>query len=186
MMLIFVPWDIWFTSKKIWFFNANYTLGFSPAGIPIEEWLFFPVTNFAVFFLYECVHSYFNKNILKNTASFILLSIAVSGLILAIINYEKWYTSMKIGGCSFLIFTTLLFLKPKNLNLFLFTYLLSLIPFLFMNGALTGMFTAKAIVGYNPEHIMNIRVFTIPVEDFFYSLFMLLFTFNIYSRLRHV
>ena len=38
MMLLFIPWDIWFTSQEVWSFNNKYTIGLKVFGLPIEEW----------------------------------------------------------------------------------------------------------------------------------------------------
>ena len=37
----FISWDVWFTTKGVWWFNTDYTLGLIIAGLPLEEWLFF-------------------------------------------------------------------------------------------------------------------------------------------------
>lgn len=39
----FILWDIWFTSRGVWWFDTNYTLGIVISGLPVEEWLFFLV-----------------------------------------------------------------------------------------------------------------------------------------------
>ena len=41
MMLIFIPWDIYFTQHGFWGFNPDYLTGISLWGLPLEEWLFF-------------------------------------------------------------------------------------------------------------------------------------------------
>jgi lycopene cyclase domain-containing protein len=51
----------------------------------------------------------------------------------------------------------------------LFAFLLSLMPFILVNGFLTGMFTPEPIVWYNNLENLGVRVFTIPLEDFSYS-----------------
>jgi lycopene cyclase domain-containing protein len=54
------------------------------------------------------------------------------------------------------------------------TYLISILPFLIVNGILTGMFTPSPIVWYNESHIIGWRIVTIPIEDLFYCFSMLL------------
>ena len=46
MATVFIPWDIWFTSQGVWWFNEKYTSGFKTLLLPIEEWLFFWVESF--------------------------------------------------------------------------------------------------------------------------------------------
>ena len=45
-MLIFIPWDVFFTINGIWGFNSNYYLGTNLFSLPIEEWLFFLIIPF--------------------------------------------------------------------------------------------------------------------------------------------
>ena len=43
MMLLFIPWDIWFTHWSVWQFNSDYICGLKVFLLPIEEWLFFVI-----------------------------------------------------------------------------------------------------------------------------------------------
>ena len=56
--------------------------------------------------------------------------------------------------------------------------MLFLIPFIIVNGILTGSWIEAPIVSYNPSENMGIRLLTIPVEDIFYGFEMILL--NIY------
>ena len=49
-----------------------------------------------------------------------------------------------------------------------------LIPFLIVNGLLTGSFLDNPIVWYSELEIVGYRIFTIPVEDAFYCMAMML------------
>jgi lycopene cyclase domain-containing protein len=57
-------------------------------------------------------------------------------------------------------------------------YAILLIPFLMVNGILTGTGIEGAVVNYNPSENLGIRILTIPVEDAFYGFEMILL--NIY------
>jgi lycopene cyclase domain-containing protein len=46
-------WDIVATGRGHWAFNPAYVLGMSLAGLPVEEWLFFPVISFVSIFTWE-------------------------------------------------------------------------------------------------------------------------------------
>ena len=59
---------------------------------------------------------------------------------------------------------------------------MSLIPFLIINGFLTGSFSETPIVNYNPNQIIGLRIFNIPIEDTMYSLLMLLIVIAIYEK----
>jgi lycopene cyclase domain-containing protein len=53
-----------------------------------------------------------------------------------------------------------------------------------MNGILTGAFIDGQVVWYSPAHILGLRIGTIPIEDAYYSLMMLLLTTVIFEALR--
>ena len=58
------------------------------------------------------------------------------------------------------------------MNQFMFTYIVALIPFIIVNGVLTGSITPEPIVWYNNEENFGIRFLTIPIEDFMYYFLM--------------
>ena len=57
---------------------------------------------------------------------------------------------------------------------FWFAYLVHLIPFLLVNGVLTGAVTNEPVVFYNVDEIIGLRIVTIPIEDTIYALTCLL------------
>ena len=65
-------------------------------------------------------------------------------------------------------------MKDRLLNRFYISFLVILIPFIIINGILTGSFIEGEVVWYNPEEITGIRLGTIPVEDFAYGFSMIL------------
>ncbi|HPH20418.1 MAG TPA: lycopene cyclase domain-containing protein, partial [Haliscomenobacter sp.] len=48
-------------------------------------------------------------------------------------------------------------------------FLVILIPFLLVDGVLTGGFTQQPVVVYNPAEFMGIRIVSVPVEDAVYG-----------------
>ena len=62
------------------------------------------------------------------------------------------------------------------------TFLVILVPFLIVNGILTGTFIEGEVVWYNPEENLGIRIFTIPVEDFGYGFSLILFDLLLSER----
>ena len=54
----------------------------------------------------------------------------------------------------------------------LVAYGLHLIPFILINGVLTGAWTPAPVVWYHEEAILGLRVATIPLEDFLYALLL--------------
>ena len=54
-------WDVVVTSRGHWSFNPNYVVGWTVLGMPVEEWLFFPVIVFVSIFTYEAAHTVLRK-----------------------------------------------------------------------------------------------------------------------------
>jgi lycopene cyclase domain-containing protein len=73
--------------------------------------------------------------------------------------------------------------NPKWSGRFLSMFLVSLIPFFWFNGTLTGMFTANPVVNYDSNEIINLRLFTIPIEDVVYNLLMLLVVTAVFEKI---
>jgi lycopene cyclase domain-containing protein len=178
----FISWDIIFTQKGVWGFNENYLIGIFLWGLPLEEWLFFISVPFASVFIYECVR-YFLPGI-KTGRSFRILTVSMAFLLLvmAVINDQKAYTFWNfIFAGSFLILVALM--NPHWLGKFWVAYSIHLIPFLFINGILTGSFLEQPIVWYNNGENLYFRIFTIPIEDFVYALLLLLMNITFYEVL---
>jgi len=183
MMLIFIPWDIYFTAKGVWWFNDRYITGFKIWHLPIEEWAFFVVVPFACVFLYEVLNHFVKADVLKPIAQPTFLILAAVLLVVGALNFTRNYTAI-----TFIITSISLVIlglkKPKWIGRFFLTYVICWLPFLLINGALTGNFTSEAVVNYDPEHNLGLRVLTIPIEDSVYNLLMLLIVISIYENQR--
>jgi lycopene cyclase domain-containing protein len=56
ILIVCVPfwvWDVIATARGHWHFNQDYVLGIGLLGLPLEEWLFFPVIGFVAVFTWE-------------------------------------------------------------------------------------------------------------------------------------
>lgn len=167
--LLFLIWDYLFTVLDVWSFNPDYILGAYFLQLPIEEILFFITVPFACIFIYECLNYYVGKDLLSEFSRLISILLIVLSIICLIFFYDKVYTLITFG----LLLTTLIYAEFKlkvNLGRFYMAYLVSLIPFYIVNGILTSV----PIVLYNDAKNMAFRVGTIPFEDHFYSMSMLL------------
>ena len=179
--VFYIIWDIWFTQRGIWHFNENYITGIKFFNLPIEEVLFFFIVPFCCVFIYECVCCYFTKLKRNNLADFILKTIAIGLLAFAILFHERDYTFYTFFFTGFFIFILFYFKKyflKFNVTAFLISYIIILIPFLIVNGFLTAI----PVVIYNNSENLNIRIYSIPFEDVFYG--MLLIMINIAGYLR--
>ena len=186
MLAIMIVWDIIFTHQGFWGFNPAYNLGVSVFGLPLEEWLFFICIPFASVFIYEVVIYYDKNNRLKKFASPVngLMMVVSFGFIM--LGYNQWYTV--VTGVALLSLTLIhqFVLKTQHtyLGRFYVALLFIFIPFIGVNGILTGSFIPDQVVWYNMNETFGIRVFTIPMEDFFYCTFMMLLTITVFEYLK--
>lgn len=164
MMLYFITWDVLFTKNNIWSFNPEYHLNFEIINLPIEEWLFFICVPFACLFIYENV-KYFNK--VEFNSKIISISIIILLSTILLITDNGLYT--QITFISLILMIIISINKSFMLNFYL-GYLVSLIPFFLVNGVLT----ATPVVLYNDNENLAFRLYTIPFEDIFYGMLMML------------
>lgn len=171
---LFIFWDILFTEKSIWGFTAEYISSIKIANLPLEEVLFFILVPFACLFIYEVSKSYFpNLNVSKVIKPFNYLFIGL-GLVLISKGIGNWYTCSAVTTGILLVLIFGIILKKSWYGWFVVSFLIALIPFLIVNGILTGATTPKPIVWYSENHIVGWRIITIPVEDLYYNLSLLL------------
>jgi lycopene cyclase domain-containing protein len=183
MMLVFIPWDIAFTVSKIWGFNEDYLTGVTIFHLPIEEWLFFLVVPYACIFIYECCRAYF-KDFLGGVAKPVLIGLGVVLIFFGVVLFDRWYTTVNFIGAGVTILAAVI-IQQKNMGYLLLGFLISLIPFLLVNGILTGSFIEEPIVWYDDEQNLRLRILTIPLEDMFYLLFFFVLVLIPYEKLRH-
>ena len=181
--LFYIVWDIFFTSKGVWSFNENYITGIKLVNLPIEEVLFFFVVPYCCLFIYECIGTYFPDLKSKTFGNTILKLLAIALLITGIIFYNRYYTSWAFIFTA--VFIALIYLfhnyfKTFNVTVFIIAYLVILIPFLIVNGFLTAI----PVVLYNNAENLGVRIYTIPFEDIFYGMLLILMNVVIYERLK--
>jgi lycopene cyclase domain-containing protein len=91
---------------------------------------------------------------------------------LIVTNLSKAYTAVNFAFLAVIIVLGTMY-KLKLLQQFYISFLIILIPFIIVNGILTGAVTETPIVWYNDLENLGIRFYTIPVEDFGYAFSML-------------
>lgn len=182
--LLYIPWDILFTNKGIWGFNDTYFLGLKLFNLPIEEWLFFICIPYACVFTHYALSYYFpNKELSKKTTTRLSYFLVVIFTIVVLLNYQKWYTATNFT------YAIILILGVQKFNIVLLqkyylTFIIMLVPFLIVNGVLTGSFIENEVVWYNNAENLNFRIFTIPIEDFTYAFTLILTNLSVveYSK----
>ena len=179
----FLIWDIIFTKYSIWGFDSDYLCGLNLFGLPLEEYLFFICIPYACVFTYFSIKKLWSHKFIKHSQTITYILLGFSLLMLAI-NYDKAYTL-----CTFLLLSSfliyLIFIKAQWVNHFYFSYLILLIPFSITNGILTGSGLEKPIVWYDNAENMGIRLGTIPVEDVFYGMLLILSIVYIFEQLEN-
>lgn len=169
----FILWDIYFTEHAVWGFNPAYLQGIYIANLPIEECLFFVLVPYACVFIYEVMNAYFPSWNMRAAGHYFAVVFTALGLVLPFVFWGKWYT-MAAPALAALLTIWFYFIKRVHwYGRFALAFWVATIPFLLVNGALTGSFTPEPVVWYSESHIMGPRMFTIPVEDVFYNYAML-------------
>jgi len=179
--LVFLFWDVLFTIYGVWSFNDKYIIGLKFFGLPLEEILFFLTVPFACIFIYACLNYYVKWQAgpaIARVISNLLIGLSVTLLIL---NYTKLYTAVTFGLLAVLVILLLYYFKANWLSRFYMAYVISLIPFYIVNGLLTSI----PVVLYNDAQNMGVRVGTIPFEDHFYSLALLLMNVGFFEYFKN-
>jgi len=177
----FLVFDIWFAKKAIWGFNPEYHSGIVISGLPLEEWLFFIVIPYASIFIHYVLIAYFPGKVLSNRATLAITIILILILTLSIL--------FRPGRSYTLVYFTLMIIvlllsalrKDRLLNRFYISFLVILIPFILINGILTGTLIEGEVGWYDPDEITGLRLITIPVEDFAYGFSLILINLMLMS-----
>lgn len=172
---VFIIWDVLFTRQGVWRFNEEYLIGVNILNLPLEEWLFFITVPYACVFVYECIKSYFHFEWSEKKLVRISLILSVFFLLVSVIFFSKTYTSVTAFLCATMLLLHVFRFRAQVLAYFFVAYLISVIPFLLVNGVLTS----NPVVIYNNEENLAIRLFTIPIEDLAYSFLLLLMNVSI-------
>ena len=177
--VVFIIWDVFFLRIGIWGFNPDYYLGYTFFGLPMEEWMFFLFIPYACIFMHYSLLELFpkfsyNQKRSKQITVLLLCYFTVS----LILNYNKWYPLVNYT----LAIALLLLVYTSNKNLlrtYYKTFVIMLIPFVIVNGVLTGTGINDQVVWYNNLENCGVRFFTIPIEDATYAFTMILSTLYI-------
>lgn len=179
----FIIWDSIFTAQGFWGFNNQYLTGIRWLHLPLSEWLFFIIIPFVCVFIYRVLHYFFPVNpfgkYYKQINSFLIFFSAF----LAVSHYDRWYTVLTFGSLFILLVWHHYVKHTQWMGDFYRAYAIILVPFLVVNGILTGTGIEDEIVWYNESEMIGRRIFTIPVEDGFYGMVLILGVLSIYKHL---
>jgi lycopene cyclase domain-containing protein len=177
---VYIGWDILKTEADVWGFVERFAGSFTILGLPLAEILFFLVVPFSCIFIYEVVRAYIKERTVRIPRWIWFIASAVLA-VLAVVFRSRLYTFTVLLSVA-LFFSLTACVRPGMLasRHFWLAVALTYVPFLIFNGLLTAI----PIVVYNDAENWGIRVYTIPLEDFFYSFSLLGFNFLVFRLLR--
>ena len=178
--LVFLFWDVLFTVDGVWWFNPKYITGITVFRLPVEEILFFLTVPFACLFIYACLNYYIKREIDIRLTRIISNLIIIFSILILIFYHHRMYTRVTFTLLAFLVIMFQFIFKVRWLNRFYVAYLVALIPFYIINGILTAL----PVVIYNNTENLDKRIGTIPVEDHFYMMALLLMNIGFFEYFR--
>lgn len=168
--LVFIVWDVWFTEMGVWSFNPDYLIGVNLLNLPIEEWMFFLTIPYSCVFIYECLRCWFNIKMSTGNARFLSITMASIFIMIAAFNYSQVYTSVTFVLLGAFVLVQFILFKDELIRNFAPAYLIAIFPFFLVNGVLTS----NPVVIYNDAENFGFRLWTVPVEDIFYGMLLIL------------
>lgn len=171
--LFFIFWDILFTRWGIWGFNDQYISGIHLGNLPIEEWMFFLTVPYSCVFIYECLLRYISFETRRDWGWQLFPIAGTLFMVTGIIFYQRAYTFYAFFGSGTGLWLAWLFRNRWSAfraDAFWLMYLISILPFLLVNGILTAL----PVVIYNDAENLAIRIYSIPFEDLFYGMLLML------------
>lgn len=182
--LFFVAADVLMTLMGVWGFNPKYHLNINVLHLPLEEWLFFVTIPYASLFVHYVVQFYWPQaRVNPKVGRGLIFTLLILFALLGASFYDKVYT-IYVSGLMIIALIWALFDRSLVINRFFVTFLILLIPFVVVNAILTGTGIEGEVVWYNNQENLNIRLLTIPVEDFAYAFSMILFNLLLIERLK--
>lgn len=182
--IFYIFFDICFTRLGIWGFNPLYHSNILIFNLPLEEWLFFLIVPYASIFLHESIVLYFPSwQLSYQTSRTITFLLLVFFVLVALVNVEKSYT-LYISVLMVVALLLSLFDASNVIRSFFITFMVILIPFVAVNGILTGSLIEQEVVWYNNAENLGVRIFSIPIEDVGYGFSLILLNLILKAKLR--
>ncbi len=167
--------DIFLTQKGIWGFNSHYLFQTKILGLPLEEILFFIVVPYACIFIHEAFFHYFPNRHLGPRASTTITSLLIVFFIFLLVRHMNQIYTFYAALLMTVTLVIGLFDRGRVIDRLYVSFLIMLLPFLIMDGILTGSLLREPIVWYNPSAILGLRIFSIPIEDLAYGFSLVFF-----------
>lgn len=135
--------------------------------------MFFLLIPYSSNFIHYSLEYFFPKLQLSKIATQIIsIALLIISLGVVLSNYDRLYTLCSFGLFALLMLAQIIY-QWKYARRFYLSFILIYLPFYFVNGALTGSYSANPVVYYDNAENLGIRVETMPLEDSFYCFSML-------------
>lgn len=182
--LAFIIHDLIWTDLGVWGFTPEYLTGYYFFNLPIEEVLFFICIPYACLFTYHCLGVLWPDKINLLEGKIVLWVLVAALLVVGVIYIDNLYTGPIFIALAVMLLITHFTFKAFKLGRFFVFYAIILVPFLIVNGMLTGTGLETQVVWYNEAEIIGPRILTIPIEDTFYGMLMILGNTIIFEFIR--
>ena len=182
----FLVWDGLFTRAGIWGFNDRYVNGIYLFNLPLEEVLFFICIPFSCVFTYFCLDRFFRLSWDPRIERIFCLLFSFLLLWGGIAFWGKSYTALTFLSLGMLCLLLRFVLRIDWFGKAVSVYGILLLPFLIVNGILTGTGIEEPVVWYDDSENLGLRIFTIPVEDAFYGFELVLLNIMVFKLLIHL
>lgn len=184
--VVFITWDMMKTYLGVWGFNPRYVSGFYIVNLPIEECVFFFTVPFASIFIYECLNYYFPKDIFLAIERPLTYFLIVLFITIGFLSWNITYSCTTFLVAGFYLLWHILYVDdPKIRSRFYLAYLVTWLPFIFVDGILTGGYQQEPIILYNPEEFLGFRITSLPFEDSIYLIPLFLGIITIFEKERN-
>ena len=178
-LLIFITWDSLVTGRH-WWFNELYVTNIRILKLPPGEWLFFISVPFSTLFIWDVLHTYFNKTYVKNSTFQIYLSVLFFSISIPLALIGKEYTALVCFIFSMVLMLDKLLRTQVLSRSLAFSYILIIFLLMFI---FNGYLTSRPVVMYDLQYQLNCKIYTIPIEDFLYGFSHLLLCTIIYEKI---
>ncbi len=178
---IFILLNLRLLETGIISFNSNYLAGKYLLNLPIEEWLFLLIISLFSFSVYILV----NVNLANFDKPNLFLIISV--ILLLFFGFEAWISRQKLVPFFIFFLLTVYFgytifrnRFKMHLSKFYVSYGIAVIPFFLFKGFLYSL----PVILCENEHILGIRLFNVPIEEFGFFFLLMLINITIFEYLR--
>lgn len=173
----FVLLDAFSHSRGWWHYNPEHVGEATLLGLPVEEVLFFFVIPFACLYLYSAMERQFKQAPVsplfgKVTAAVLIASL---GIVSVFSPYERTIVDAVLLLAVLIAWWVI---RPQFTRPFVWWSISIMLLFFTVNTALTAL----PIVIYGPEFGSQIRIGTVPFEDAWYNLSLLLGSWLVWSK----